>query len=144
MAPTLFRILLALVVLYALLRGKRDERHVGIIFVVGVIATELVLPPARERFADVETKLMLVDLAVFAGCLWVALRSDRFWPLWIAGLQLTAMLGHVLKAVDVQLFARAYAAALVFWAYPMLIILAVGTWRSHRRIVAQQRNELSA
>jgi hypothetical protein len=143
MAPTLFRVLLALVVLYALLRGKRDERHVGIIFVIGVVATEFVLPPARERFADVETKLMLVDLAVFAGCLWVALRSDRFWPLWIAGLQLTAMLGHVLKAVDVQLFARAYAAALVFWAYPMLLILAMGTWRSHRRMTAQRSGELS-
>ena len=139
MAPTFFRILLALVALYALLRGTRDERQVGIIFVIGVIATELVLPPVRERFAGVEIKLMFVDLAAFAGFLWVALRSERFWPLWIAGLQLTAILGHVLKAVDVHLFSRAYAAALVFWAYPMLLILAVGTWRSARR--AQRENE---
>jgi hypothetical protein len=133
MAPNLFRILLALVALYALVRGKRDERQVGITFVLGVIATELVLPPARQRFAGVETHLMLVDIVVFGGFLWVALRSDRFWPLWIAGLQLTAILGHVLKAIDVHLFARAYGAALVFWAYPMLLILAVGTWRNHRR-----------
>lgn len=133
MAPNLFRVLLVLVALYALLRGKRDERQVGLIFVVGVIATELVLPPARERFASVETRLMFVDLAVFAGFLWVALRSERFWPLWMAGLQLTAILGHVLKAIDVELFARAYAAALVFWAYPMLLVLAVGTWRNQRR-----------
>jgi nicotinamide riboside transporter PnuC len=133
MAPNLFRVLLVLVALYALLRGKRDERQVGLIFVIGVIATELVLPPARERFASVETRLMVVDLAVFAGFLWVALRSERFWPLWMAGLQLTAILGHVLKAIDVELFARAYAAALVFWAYPMLLILAVGTWRNERR-----------
>ena len=133
MAPNLFRVLLVLVALYALLRGKRDERQVGLIFVIGVIATELVLPPARERFASVETRLMFVDLAVFAGFLWVALRSERFWPLWMAGLQLTAILGHVLKAVDGDLFARAYAAALVFWAYPMLLVLAVGTWRNQRR-----------
>lgn len=138
MAPNLFRFLLALVALYALLRGKRDERHVGLIFVIGVIATELVLPPARERFASVETRLMFVDLAVFAGFLWVALRSERFWPLWMAGLQLTTILGHVLKAIDVELFARAYAAALVFWAYPMLLILAVGTWRNQRRTRREQ------
>ena len=144
MAPNIFRILLALVVLYALLRGQRDERHVGIIFVIGVIATELVLPERSERFAGVEVKLVLVDVAVLAGCVWVALRSDRFWPLWIAGLQLTAMLGHLLKAVEVELFARAYAAALVFWAYPMLIILAVGTWRSHRRATAQRNGEVAA
>lgn len=138
MAPNLFRILLALVTLYALLRGKRDERHVGLIMIVGLIATELALPPIRERFEGVETKLMLVDVAVFMGFLWVALRSERFWPLWIAGLQLTAILGHILKAVDIHLFARAYAASLVFWAYPMLLILAVGTWRSQQRRGAEQ------
>jgi hypothetical protein len=133
MAPNLFRSLLALVALYALLRGKRDERLACLILVIGVIATELVLPPARDRFEGVETHLMLVDVAVFGGFLLVALRSDRFWPLWIAGLQLTAILGHVLKTVDTELFARAYGAALMFWAYPMLLILAVGTWRNHRR-----------
>ena len=133
MAPNLFRILLALVALYALLRGKRDERQVGLIFVVGVIATEIALPPARQRFAGVEFHAMLVDIAVFLGFTWVALRSERFWPLWIAGLQLTAIFGHVLKAIDVHLFARAYAAALVFWAYPMLLVLAIGTWRGQRR-----------
>ena len=133
MAPNLFRFLLALVALYTFVRGSRDEQQVGIIFVIGVIASELVLPPIRERYEGVETHLMLVDLAVFAGFLWVALRSDRFWPLWIAGLQLTAILGHILKVVDIHLFARAYAAALFFWAWPMMFILAIGTWRSHRR-----------
>ena len=92
MAPNLFRVLLALVALYALLRGRRDERQVGIIFVVGVIATELVLPPRQERFEGVETHLMLVDVAVFLGFSWVAIRSERFWPLWIAGLQLVRSL----------------------------------------------------
>jgi uncharacterized membrane protein len=137
MAPNLFRILLALVALYALVRGKSDERQVGLIFVVGVIATELVLPAPAFRFASVETHLLLVDIAVFLGFTWVALRSERFWPLWIAGLQLTAIFGHVLKAVDVGLFSRAYAAALVFWAYPMLLILALGTWRGQRRRARQ-------
>ena len=141
MAPNLFRILLALVALYALLRGKRDEQQVGIIFVVGVVASELALSPIHERYAGVETNLLLVDLAVLAGFLWVALRSDRFWPLWMAGLQLTAILGHLLKVVEVELFARAYAAALFFWAWPMLMILAAGTWRTHRR---SQRERESA
>lgn len=133
MAPNLFRVLLVLVALYAFFRGSRDERQVGIVFVVGVIATELVLPAPRLRFAGVEIHLMLVDIAVFFGFTWVALRSERFWPLWIAGLQLTAIFGHVLKAIDIHLFARAYGAALLFWAYPMLLILAIGTWRGHKR-----------
>lgn len=105
--------------------------------VAALIATELVLPPVDERFRSVETELMLVDLAVFAGFLWVALRSDRFWPMWIAGLQLTMLLGHALKMMDATLFSKAYAAALLFWAYPEVIILAVGTWRNQRRRAAE-------
>jgi hypothetical protein len=137
MAPSLFRTLLALVALYALLRGSRDERLAAIILVVGVIATHLVISPLHERFAGLETPVMTVDIIVFAGFLWVALRSERFWPLWIAGLQLTTIFGHVLKAVDTGLFSRAYGAALVFWGYPILLILAIGTWRGQRRARSQ-------
>src|SRR4051794_4329985 len=97
MAPTLFRILLAAVALYTLLRGRLDEQHVGIILLVGVVATHFVISPVNHRFAGVETPVMVVDMAVFAGFLGVALRSERFWPLWVAGLQLTTIFGHVLK-----------------------------------------------
>jgi hypothetical protein len=142
MAPNLFRILLALVALYAFLRGKRDERNVSIILVVGVIATHFAWTPVDERFAGLETHVMAVDIVVFAGFLWVALRSERFWPMWIAGLQLTTIFGHLLKAVESDLFSKAYGAALMFWAYPIVLILAVGTWRGHRR--AQRGSAASA
>ncbi len=134
MAPNFFRILLAFVALYAFFRGSSDERRVGLILVIGVIATHVLISPLRDRFAGVETPVMLVDLIVFVGFLWVALQSERFWPLWIAGLQLTAIFGHVLKAVDSGLFSRAYGASLVFWSYPIVILLAVGTWRYQRRL----------
>ena len=44
-----------------------------------------------------------------------------------------------MKAVDVHLMPLAYAAALRFWGYPILIILAVGVWRSQRRERAENR-----
>lgn len=139
MAPILFRILLAVVALYAFLRGSRDERQVGLICVAGALVTHLAWSPLQQRFAGLETDVMAVDIIVFAGFLWVALRSERFWPLWIAGLQLTTILGHVLKAVEIGLFSRAYGAALMFWSYPILLILAIGTWRGHKRELAKGR-----
>lgn len=142
MAPNFFRILLALVALYALLRGTRDERQVSLILVVGVIATHLVISPERHRFGGLETAVMLVDVAVFLGFVWVALKSERFWPLWIAGLQLTTLFGHALKALDSTLFSWAYGAALAIWSYPIVILLAVGTWRGQRRI--RSRDDFAA
>jgi hypothetical protein len=139
MAPGFFRILLALVALYAFLRGSRDERIICTVLVIGVIATHFAWAPVHQRFAGVETDVMAVDIAVFAGFLWVALRSQRFWPLWIAGLQLTTILGHVMKLVDFSLFPRAYGAALMVWSYPIVLILAIGTWRNHHRSIAERR-----
>jgi hypothetical protein len=133
MAPTAFRIILVLVTLYAFLRGSRDEQQVGVICIVGTLATQLVLSPLNQRFEGIETQAMVVDVAVFAGFLAIALRSDRFWPLWVAGLQLTTIMGHFLKGIDTDLLPRAYGAALTFWAYPIVLILAIGTWRRQRR-----------
>jgi len=139
MAPTFFRILLALVVLYAFARGSRDERYVGMICVIGTVVTQIALSPLTGRFNGLETQAMIVDLAVLAGFLAVALRSDRFWPLWVAGLQLTTLLGHLLKGVDNELFPRAYGAAMTFWSYPIILILAVGTWRAHQQRKLEQQ-----
>lgn len=138
---TVFRVFLPLVTLYAFLRGSRDEQYVGIICIIGALATTLVLSPHAERFQSVEMSVIAVDLAVFAGFLIVALRSERFWPLWVAGLQLTALMGHFLKGIDNHLLPRAYGIALGFWAYPIVFILAVGTWRSHQRMRAEHRSE---
>ena len=132
--PFIFGPLLVAVCLYAWLRGGGDERCVAATCLAGTAATILVISPLRHRYAGVEEGLMLVDLAVLAGFIAVALRSQRFWPLWIAGLQLTTSLGHILKGVDQDLLPRAYGAALQFWSYPILIILAVGTFRTQRRL----------
>lgn len=133
MAPKFFFLLLLIVTAYAFWRGSRDERIVATLCILGAGASALVLKPMGSRWQSVETGTLLIDLGVFAGFLFVALSSRRFWPLWVAGLQLTTTLGHVLKGLNPDLLPHAYGAALQFWSYPILLILAVGTWRSALR-----------
>jgi hypothetical protein len=133
LGATVFIPILFAVCAYAWWRGGVDERSVALTCLAGTAATLLVISPLRQRYAGVEEGLLLVDLAVLAGFITVALRSKRFWPLWVAGLQLTTSLGHLLKGIDQGLLPRAYGAALQFWSYPILVILVVGTYRRHRR-----------
>ena len=129
----IFWVMLLLTCAYALWRGRSDERIVASVCLLASLATRFAISPLQERYASVETGLMAIDALVLLVFVWIALRSQRFWPLWIAGLQLTNSISHVLKLVDLDLMPRAYGAAAALWSYPILLILAVGTWRGHQR-----------
>jgi hypothetical protein len=133
-----YAILLA-VCAYAFLAGRSDERIVAGICAIASVVSALVVAPLGSRYSNVEAGIFLVDIAAFAGFTFVALRTDRFWPLWIAGLQLTTIIAHALKSVQLDLMPQAYAAAARFWVYPIFLIIVVGTWRSHRRRLEQRR-----
>ena len=119
-----------------MIRGRADERMVAGVCIAASVISVAVLSPMSVRYTTIEEGEVAVDLVVLAVFLLVALRSDRFWPLWIAGLQLTTILAHLLKAIDFKLLPFAYGAAERFWSYPILVIIAVGAWRQHRRHLA--------
>jgi hypothetical protein len=123
---------------YALFRGKTDARIVALVFLIGNFATLALRSSLAGGYSSVETGVLIVDVLAFLAFTYAALISDRFWPLWISGLQLTTSLAHVLKAIDQNLLPLAYAAALRFWSYPILVILAVGVWRNQRRLRRQR------
>ena len=129
----LFWTILIAIGAYAFVRGRGDERFAAGVCLAASIATKFVIPPVAERYRTVDDGLVMIDLMVLAAFVALALRSKRFWPLWIAGLQLTNSMAHLMKAVDLDLVPRAYAAAAVFWSYPILLIIFIGTWRGSRR-----------
>jgi hypothetical protein len=139
MAPNLYWIILALTCGYSVWRGRGDERIAAMVCVVASIVSVAVLSPIARRYTGVETGELAVDLTVLAAFTYVALRSDRFWPLWVAGLQLTSSSAHLLKSIELDLLPSAYAAATRIWSYPILIIIAVGAWRSHRRAAPERQ-----
>src|SRR5881392_710848 len=105
---------------YALWRGRSDERLTAIVCIVATVASIALVAPASLRYATVELGVLIVDVFTLGAFIFVALRSNRFWPLWISGLQLTTSIAHFLKALDPNMVPIAYAAAGRLWSYPIL------------------------
>jgi len=133
LSPFIYYLLLMAVAAYAFMRGSPDARLAAAVCVIATVATRIVLSPVAHRYSGVEYGVFIVDLLALFGFIFIALRTDRFWPLWVAGLQLTTIVAHALKAVDTDLLPHAYAAAGRFWVYPIFLIIVIGTWRSHQR-----------
>ena len=74
--------------------------------------------------------VVVITFAVVLAFVAIALRSVRFWPLWVSGLQLTTVMAHGLRLIRPDLVDLAYAAAMRFWSYPILLILVVAALRS--------------
>jgi hypothetical protein len=129
---------------YALWRGRKYEQLSALIFIGASVASVLLRSALQENYSAVARSDLVIDLLVLIALMAVALRSDRFWPLWVAGLQLTISMSHVLKAIQPDLLPLAYAAAERFWSYPTLLILFIGAWRQHQRRVSEQRQALPA
>jgi hypothetical protein len=119
---------------FAFLRGGGPERTVAALLLIAGAATLLVQSAPPVRFNDVEIGVLCVDAALFAGLLAVAVRAERYWPLWMTALQGVAVAAHGARAVNPHVIPWAYAALLAFWGYPMVALLAVATWRHQRRL----------
>lgn len=134
----LFWAYLLLVCGYAFWRGRKPERMAAAACLLATVTTVLVIPPVTLRYSSPDMTLLAVDLAMLAAFGAIALTSDRFWPLWVTGFQLTMTMSHLMRAIDPELVPKVYAAASVFWSYPILLAILVGTWRTHRRAAARR------
>ena len=126
---------------YALWRGHKYERLCASLCIAATIlsiAGHLVMRRYRPDYSGVEISDLVIDASMLAAFTMVALRSDRFWPLWVAGLQLTISISHLFKAAKPDLLPMAYGAAERFWSYPILAILFVAAWRQRQRMLDQR------
>ena len=139
---SLFILLLFFSCGYALWRGRKYERIAAVVFVTATVVSVLGHSPSL-RYVQIEVTDLIVDIAVLFALVAIALASDRFWPLWVAGLQLVLSMAHLLKAIQANLIPEVYGAAERFWSYPILVILLIGAWRQHQRSRKEQRPSLA-
>jgi hypothetical protein len=118
----IFVMLLIAVAAFAFRKGGGPERAMAIILMAMAGADQalhLFVPP---RFASIDTGHLAIDLAAAIATTVLALVAHRFWPMIAAVLQILPLTAHVGKAADMS--------------WPLLLLLALATWRHMRRLRA--------
>lgn len=112
--------------------GGFDEKAAAAAFVIATLVSRLV----QQNYSHTETGVLAVDFVLLGGLLVLALKSDRFWPMYAAAFQFVGALVHVASMAEQGAYAWAYAVGLVFWSYPVMFALMAGTWLEarHRRL----------
>lgn len=134
--PLFYWCLLGLAALYIGFAGAAPER-IGIgIVAVGSLFSFVVGTLEGLEFERFELGVFLIDLAVLAAFVALALFADRHWPLGVAGLQLVGLSSHAAELVSSQVIAWAYSIGQSLWAYPMIVLIVAGAVRHRRRLRA--------
>lgn len=130
----LFVVLLAACCLYAWWGGGAPERIGAAIMAAGTALSHLAYLASRQNFRQLEAGILLVDIAAYLAFLALALRANRFWPLWMTAFLGVGIAGHLAMQLSPAILPYAYRFVLSVWSYPMLALIAIGTWQHRRRL----------
>jgi len=129
-----FLALMVAVCFYSAIRGGQPERRAVMIFVLGTILTVIAASSSENRFAQPEVGILITDLAMLSAFVMLALNAERYWTIWICSMQIIQVLSHIPKMLIPELLPQAYFVIAAIWAYPMLIVLTIGTYRHQQRL----------
>jgi hypothetical protein len=129
-----FVALMALTTLYAFWAGGGPERIGAAVYAISVAATHLILTAQSQRWLTFEGGVFIVDLVTFLAFVPIALRAERFWPLWVTAFLGLGVLGHLARFLGPDTFWWAYVVVLTIWSYPILALIALGTFLHRRRL----------
>lgn len=124
--------------LYAFRRGGWAEKLAAGGFLTATYLSVLVLGPIATRYRHVEIPVVVVDGCLFLLLLFISLRSEKFWPLWLTAMQGLTILSHLAPFVP-HILPWSYYNAAVIWSYPTLIVLGFAVFQHHRYMPRDSR-----
>lgn len=136
--PMFYGFIMWAVTLYAFRKGGWEERLAAMSSVAGSYLSALVAN-ANGSFQRFEGPMALVDMGSLCLLIVIAMRSNRFWPLWLAAIQGVSVLGHLAPLIPNMQPATSYN-AVALWSYPWWIILAFAVRNHSRHKAAEARS----
>lgn len=126
----LYYIVLVATVVAAFWRGARSERWGAVTALAGSLASTLTA--LNANWSGLIVQLLVVDLLVLASFWWLAIQSRRYWPYWVTGWQLVAVLVHLQRALFEDILPAPYALMTMYLAYPTLLLIFSASLQSRR------------
>jgi hypothetical protein len=106
-------------------RGQDDERLAAAATLANWAITLVVFQPLSN---ETQWAMMAVDAVLLVLMVWLALRSNRYWPLFTAGFALLVVVTHIAHALDTGVSGWAYLTAILIWSYLSLFTIGYGAW----------------
>lgn len=116
----------------AFARGDHEVRRAAWITIVGVVATAIA-SWAGPRWTALDYGILAVDatMALFYGQ--IAMRTPRWWPLWVTAAQLSATITHFAPLTAADGAVKLYQVAQPAWMFVVLTGIAWGALSTRSR-----------
>lgn len=128
----LFTIVLFASCAYACVAGGREGRWISCLLISAALLT---IPASYldRSWSRTQLPVLGVDVLLLAGLGYIAARSRRHWPLWVAGFHLVSVSTHAARLAEPSLKPLIYFALQSFWSLPGLLVMVAGIMLDRRR-----------
>lgn len=114
--------------------GANPERWLGTALFAMLVLTHVYASVRSRNLVDIDLVTLTIELALATVLIVIALKANRMYPLWIAGLQIIALMAHFARGSVEEISPLAYLVMFVAPSYFQIAILACGVWLHHRRV----------
>jgi hypothetical protein len=128
-------VLLVLAITYVWYRGGQPERAAA-----AAVASMYLLDPIYHAiwgqvtvYDQINVGHLVIDVVAWVAMVWIALRANRWWTLWLASAQTISVLSHFLRGVTSVMYPWVYAAMGRGPSWLEIVLLFVGTALVQRR-----------
>ena len=129
--PVIFNMVLLICIIYASAVGGKTGISGSIIFIAATLMT-IAANRANPSWGDTAYGIFAVDVVCMIALAVVAIKSNRFWPIWAFGFQICAIGTHIATIWMPDIVPRAYQALATFWSIPILWVMVAGTRQDRR------------
>lgn len=114
--------------------GGKPEYLIASAFIIGFFA-EVIYNHFRQPddFRVISPVIFAIDFGMLIWLLWVSLRANRWWPLWISALQLIILSAHFAAYIKIPALRGVYWAMTALPNYPQYLICYFGMLSHARR-----------